>query len=66
MVSEQIAVLRQIQHLSLIRDEEVTVGGRAKADELSEKMSKLVLRLDAESSALYSRLVAKNRIFMSP
>jgi len=66
MISEQISLLRQIQHLVLIRDEEATVGDRAKSEELAEKMAKLVARLDAETAALHARLMAKNRIFMSP
>jgi len=66
MVSEQIKLLRQIQHLVLIRDEEANVGTREKSEELSEQMSKLVASLEPEAAAVHARLSAKNRIFMSP
>jgi len=66
MIEEQIKLLRQIQHLVLIRDEEVKVGGGTRTAELSEQMAKLAEGLDAEAAALYRRLSAKNRIFLSP
>jgi len=66
MIDEQIKLLREIQHMVLIRDEEANVGGRNKADDLSGKMEKLVAKLDAEAADIYKRLASKNRIFMSP
>jgi len=67
----QIDVLRQIQHLILIRDEDDRVGrGRSQsapaADDLQLKMSALVQSLAPDAAQLYTRLSAKNRIFMSP
>jgi len=66
MVDEQIKLLRQIQHLALIRDEEAQVGEGTKGEELAEQRDKLVARLDAETEAAYRRVSSKHRIFMSP
>lgn len=66
MVEEQIRILRQIQHLLLIRDEDANVGSGEKTDELVAKVGRLAAKLDAEAAGLYARLSAKNRIFMSP
>lgn len=65
MIEEQIKLLRQIQHLVLIRDEESKVGSGDKLDELAEKMSELKKKLSPEAAALQTRLFARNRIFMS-
>jgi len=66
MNCDQLALLRQIQHLVLIRDEEANMRGGEKIEELSDQMDKLVSQLDAEAFAHYSRLAARNRIFMAP
>jgi len=66
MVEEQIRLLRKIQHLVLIRDEEAKVGGGAKTEELSVQVQNLVTTLGPEAAALYKRLVSKDRIFLSP
>lgn len=66
MIDNQIAILRQIQHLILIRDENVQVGSRVPAEDLAAKSAKLVESLEPEARALYARLSQKNRIFMSP
>jgi len=66
MIEDQIGILRQIQHLVLIRDEEMNVGTGDKADELSIKMEQLKVQLEPEAAALYKRLSAKSRIFLSP
>jgi len=66
MIEEQIRLMRQIQHLVLIRDEEARVGERDKSDDLSDRLDKLVGELEPDMAALYARLSAKNRIFMSP
>jgi len=66
MFEEQIKLMRQIQHLVLIRDEEANVGDRDKADELSEQLRKIVAQLEPDMAAVYTRLSMKNRIFMSP
>ena len=59
-------ILRQIQHLALIRDEEACVGAGKQGESLSVKMEGLVAQLDAESLAIYKRLQQKGRIFLSP
>jgi len=56
----QIDVLRQIQHLILIRDE------KRNTEDLTLRMDSLVKSLDPETFQLYTRLGAKNRIFLSP
>jgi len=66
MIEEQIRLLRRIQHLVLIRDEEASVGGGARVEDLSAQMEKLAEGLDPESAALHKRLSAKSRIFLSP
>jgi len=66
MIDEQIKLLRQIQHMALIRDEEANVGMREKSEELSARMAQLVKQLDPETTDLYKRLSVKNPIFMSP
>jgi len=66
MVDEQIKLLRQIQHLLLIRDEDANVGNRDKTDELSAQMDALVAKLEPEAADHYKRLVSKGRIFLSP
>jgi len=66
MIDEQIKLLRQIQHLVLIRDEDANVGKHDKTEELSMKMEAQIGALTPEASDLYRRLSAKNRIFMSP
>ena len=66
MIANEIRKLRGIQHLLLIRDEEVCVGSGDRAESLSEKTDGLVAKLDEESLAIYKRLVPKGRIFLSP
>jgi len=66
MTEEQIKLLRQIQHLVLIRDEEANLGGGEKVAELEERMTRLVEELEPEVSAAYRRLSARIRIFLSP
>jgi len=66
MVEEQIKILRQIQHLLLIRDEDANIGAGERTTELGAKVERLAAELEPESAALYSRLLPKNRIFMSP
>ena len=66
MFQEQIMILRQIQHLALIRDEDANVGAGKQGEALSAKMEGLVARLDAEALAIYKRLQQKGRIFLSP
>ena len=66
MFQEQIKILRQIQHLTLIRDEDANVGAGKQSEALSVKMEGLVAQLDAESLAIYKRLQQKGRIFLSP
>ena len=51
MFQEQIKILRQIQHLTLIRDEDANVGAGKQGEALSAKMEGLVARLDAEALA---------------
>jgi len=65
-MEKQILILRQIQHLVLIKEEDVSVGAGEKADTLSEKIAKLAAKLEPEAADAYGRLFAKNRIFMSP
>jgi len=65
-MTEQIKLLRQIQHLLPIRDEEMNVGGGQRSDELSARLAALVAQLAPEASGAYTRLVAKSRIFMAP
>ena len=62
----QIRLLRQVQHMVLIRDEEANVGAREKADELTSELAQLIERLEPETANLYRRLSLKSRIFMSP
>jgi len=66
MTEEQIKLLRQIQHLVLIRDEDANVGGRDKAEELTAKLDALVAKLSPEATELYRRLLLKNRLFLVP
>jgi len=66
MIDDQIKLLRQIQHLVLIRDEDANVGNRDKTDELSEKLGKIVESLSPEAAGHYRRLQPKGRIFLSP
>ena len=65
-IDDQIKLLRQLQHLVLIRDEEQEVGTGRKTEDLAERMSALIARLDPEAAKLQKRLLAKDRIFMSP
>jgi len=65
MIEDQIKLLRQIQHMVLIRDEESKVGTGEKSDELADKMAELVNGLEPEAATLHARLSAKGRIFMS-
>ena len=66
MIEDQILLLRQIQHLVLIRDEDANVGAGTKGDELAAKTEKLVAQLGPEAAAAYQRLAPKGRIFLSP
>ena len=66
MVTEQIRLLRRIQHLALIRDEHESVGSGERRDELETSKARLVAQLDPEAAALYRRQSAKNRLFLSP
>jgi len=66
MIEEQLSLLRQIQHLALIRTEDATVGEGSGADELDARMQTLVAKLDADVAVPYSRMRAKDLIFMSP
>ena len=66
MVEDQILLLRQIQHLSLIREEDAAVRRGEQAEELGRKKEALVAKLEPETAALYARLVAKSPIFISP
>jgi len=66
MIDDQIKLLRQIQHLVLIRDEDANVGQRDKAEDLSAKLEALVAKLSPEAAELYRRLMPKSRIFLSP
>jgi len=66
MIGEQIKLLRQIQHLVLIRDEDAKVGNRDKAEGLSAQMDAMVEKLVPEAAEIYRRLATKSRIFMSP
>ena len=65
MVEEQIRILRQIQHLQLIAEEDASVGMGKNADELGMKMDGLVAKLDGEALEIYRRLRAKASIFMA-
>ena len=65
MVEEQIKILRQIQHLLLIIEEDANVGMGKNADELGTKLGRLVDKLDDEALKLHRRLRQKGRIFMS-
>lgn len=66
MVEEQIKLLRQLQHLVLIRDEEANVGDREKGEALKTKMSRLSSKLEPEAAELYGKLLAKSQMFVSP
>jgi len=66
MIAKEIGLLRQIQHLVLIRDEGSSVGFGTKESELAEKAVRLLKQLEPETAALHARLSAKNHIFMSP
>ena len=66
MVEEQVKILRQIQHLLLIVEEDANVGAGKNADELGVKLEGLVAKLDGETLDLYRRLRQKGRIFLSP
>lgn len=63
---DRIGLLRRIQHLELIRDEETSVGARGQYDALSAELARLVGGLDPETAELYRRLSLKSRIFMAP
>ena len=65
MVEEQVKILRQIQHLLLIVEEDANVGTGKNADELGVKLEGVVARLDGEALDLYRRLRQKGRIFLS-
>ncbi|MGN0834133.1 MAG: PTS sugar transporter subunit IIA [Kiritimatiellia bacterium] len=62
----RIGLLRQIQHMVLIRDEAASVGAREQAEALTAELARLVERLDPETASLYRRLSLKSRIFMAP
>ena len=66
MVEKQIRLLRQIQHLALICEEEASVGNGSRRESLAEQMGRLLEQLEPEVVALRQRLVVKNAIFMSP
>ena len=65
MIGEQIKILRQIQHLLLILEEDASVGTGKNADELGMKVDGLVAGLDGEALEVYGRIRQKGRIFMS-
>jgi len=65
-ILEQLQLLRQLQHILLIRDEELRIGAGERGDELGQSIARLVERLDVGSADLYRRLSARNRVFMSP
>ncbi len=66
MKDESIKILRQLQHLLLIRDENSSIRGDEKTEELNAKRESLIKALDAESAEAFRRLSLKHRIFMSP
>ena len=66
MVEDQIKLLRQIQHLALIREEEANLGNGTRREELASEMERLVAQLEPEVAALRQRLLVKNPIFMAP
>lgn len=66
MIGDQIKLLRKIQHLALIRDEESKVGAGTKGEELTARMLKLVSELEPAAAGLYQRLSKRSRIFISP
>ena len=66
MVEDQIKLLRQIQHLALIREEEANLGNGTRREELASEMKRLVAQLEPEAAALRQRLLVKNPIFMAP
>lgn len=66
MVTEQIKLLRRIQHLVLIRDEHENVGSGERTEELGASMARLLAQLEPEAAALHRRLSAKSRLFLSP
>ena len=66
MVESQIKLLRQIQHLALIREEEANLGNGARREELASEMERLVAQLEPEAAALRQRLLVRNPIFMAP
>lgn len=66
VIEEQIRLLRQIQHLVLIREEGIRVGDGSKSEEFEAKIAKLVAALAPETAALQAQLLAKDPIFLSP
>ncbi len=66
MVKDQIRLLRKIQHLLLIRDEHENVGSGERTEALAAEIARLQAQLEPEAAALYRRLVAKSRLFLSP
>lgn len=66
MIGEQIRILRQLQHLALIREEESSFGGREGATPLSVKMAELTAGLSPEIADLYGKLSARSPLFVSP
>ena len=66
MKADQIKLLREIQHLVLIRDEHENVGSGERTGELGSAMTRLLAQLEPETAALHRRISAKSRIFLSP
>jgi len=66
MIADEIKLLRQIQHLVLIRDEATKVGSPDKVEALTEDMRRLMEGLEPSTKALCTRLLGKNHLFLSP
>lgn len=66
METDQIKLLRQMQHLLLIRDEHANVGTGERVGELGDAAERLRLQLQPNVAALVRRLLAKDRLFLSP
>ena len=66
METDQIKLLRQMQHLLLIQDEHANVGTGELVGELGDAAERLRLQLQPDVAALVRRLLAKDRLFLSP
>ena len=61
-MKEQIAILKELQEMVLIRDENHQLGEGSKVDELNEKIDELKAKLTPQVRTVFERLYKRNHV----